>query len=218
MAPGLLRDLRPNGLREARRPLESRQLGHDLSDYRLGDEMRLVAHVIWSVVPNQSARPITSVRPPPPLRRSSRPTTVRTEFRGDLHQLAHARDRARRARILMADDGLGDALGLGARRAERLELLQSQEAAVELERQVRVVAVLRRRRQVVEETGQRPGFEEAVPGGGDPGLEVRRHHVMAVAEDAEAVVVGLLRQGVVDVFLCFADDVGRGPDRFEGGW
>lgn len=97
-----------------------------------------------------------------------RPRPHVVEHGGELHDLAQDRDGALDAEVLVADDGLGDGLGLGPRRraaevAVRRRYLGQQvqgvEAAPELERQERRGQVLLRGADVVQERGEGPGGE-----------------------------------------------------------
>lgn len=128
----------------------------------------------------------------------------------------------------MTDDSLTNTLGLRPRRPPSLQFLQRLKAAVPLETQVRGGAVLLRRRHVVVQTGEGPGFEESFADGlgGDPGGEVLRYDRVAVGVDAQAVVVGAAREEGVDVFLGGLHEVRGGEDfgyvdggggRFGGG-
>lgn len=76
----------------------------------------------------------------------------------------------------MSNDGFTHALGLGLRGPERLELLESNEAAGELERQMSRVSVRRHRGDVVIQTRQSPRFEEAVSVHRNPVGEVLSDH------------------------------------------
>jgi hypothetical protein len=116
----------------------------------------------------------------------------------------------------MANDSLANALRLRPRSPETLQLLQRHETAVPLKRHVGITPVLVRGGDVVIQTGQGPGFEEVVLASRDPLREVLGDERVAVAVDAEAVVVGLGWEGFLDVVLGFLDDAGLGPDGVEG--
>jgi len=73
-----------------------------------------------------------------------------TKLSSNLNHLHHRTDRACLTGILVADDGLGNALCLDFVSAELLQLCQSQESALELEGHVRVRHVLVGRADVVE--------------------------------------------------------------------
>lgn len=116
----------------------------------------------------------------------------------------------------MSDDRLTDALGLGLRSTESLQLLQRFESTVPLERHVRVLAVRICASDVVVQASQSPGLEEfATDGTCDPFREVLSDDGVAVAVDAQAVEVGLCREDLFDVLLCLLDDICFGPDRVE---
>ena len=84
---------------------------------------------------------------------------------------------------------------------------------------MRSTPVLQRSADIVIQARQRPGLEERFSGrgGGDPGGEVLGHDCVAVAVDAETVVVSLLGQEGLDVVLGFLDYGGLGPDGLEVG-
>lgn len=75
---------------------------------------------------------------------------------GQLDELAEESQRARRAEVLVPDDGLGDGLGLALRRAELLaDEVERQKAAVELEGELRRAEVGGCGADVVQEGGDR---------------------------------------------------------------
>lgn len=78
----------------------------------------------------------------------------------------------------MANDGFTDALGLCLRCTEALELLQSDESALEFEGQVRGMAIFLDCADIVEEASERPGLEEWIASGLDPRWEVLCHNSM----------------------------------------
>ena len=80
-----------------------------------------------------------------------------TEDGSQLHHGANAGDGPRLPEVLVPDDGFGDALGHGGRRAFLLEDVEDEEAAVELEAQECGFEVLVGRADVVEEGGQEVG-------------------------------------------------------------
>lgn len=114
----------------------------------------------------------------------------------------------------MPNDSLTNTLCLRPRRPPSLQLLQRLKATVPLETQVRGGAVLLRRRHVVVQTGESPGFEESVADGlgGNPGGEVLRHDRVAVGIDAQAVVVGAAREDGLNVLLGGLHEGCGGPD------
>lgn len=83
-----------------------------------------------------------------------------TKLSGNLDHLDHCTDCTCLTGVLVADDCFGNALGLNLGSAELLQLGQSEEAALELERHMRVRHVLIGRANVVKEACQCPGFEE----------------------------------------------------------
>ena len=95
----------------------SRKLLHDLLDDCLIHQVRLPAHIVYS---SQLLVSFFEMAGP-------------TELCRKLHQLSHTGYGARLAWILMTDDRLTHGLGLRYWRAKALELLKSDEAALELE-------------------------------------------------------------------------------------
>jgi hypothetical protein len=200
-------DLRLDGLREAARPFQARVLLDDLLDHVLVHEVCLPAHVVC--ISRLVDEPRTSDG-------RTITTTQLTKLSSNLHQLPHPRNRARLPRILMPNNRLTNTFRLRPRRPEPLQLLQRHKTPVPLETHMRLAAVLVRRSKIVVQASQGPGFEKVALGSGDPGGEVLGDERVAVAVDAEAVVVGLGREEGADVGLGFLDDAGLWPDGVEG--
>lgn len=115
----------------------------------------------------------------------------------------------------MPNDRLANTLRLRPRSAKPLQLLQRHETPMPLERHVRIATVLLRSGNIVVQTSQRPGFEKVFVGSrrrGDPVGEVLGDKRVAVAVDAQAVVVGLGREDFFDVLLGSLNELGLRPD------
>lgn len=126
--------------------------------------MRLPAHVVCETISFVTSTPRW---------------TLLTVFCRNLDKLPHPRDCSRFAWILVSDDSFTDTLCLSERRTKVLEMKKSEDAAGELEAQVRGIAACSCGGNVVEQAGQGPCFEKGGFVSLDPGREMLGHDDMA---------------------------------------